>query len=122
MFNIDTYSRQQDAGKLNDFIDILTAGFAGDDSLITNTVLAFRTVVNQQGKNLTINTLEFIMEQILVFLVQKTRSLAEASVAFLITFIKVMPSPLVANHLQTIVSVIFYSLNVAITKFVKKKH
>lgn len=122
MFNIDTYSRQQDAGKLNDFIDILTAGFAGDDSLITNTVLAFRTVVNQQGKNLTINTLEFIMEQILVFLVQKTRSLAEASVAFLITFIKVMPSPLVANHLQTIVSVTFYCLNVAITKFVKKKH
>uniref|UniRef100_A0A0K8U887 RRP12-like protein n=2 Tax=Bactrocera latifrons TaxID=174628 RepID=A0A0K8U887_BACLA len=92
----------QEAGKLNDFVDILTAGFAGDESLITNTILAFRTVIQQQGKHLTINTLEFIMEQILVFLVQKTRSLAEASVAFLITFIKVMPSPLVANHLQTI--------------------
>ncbi|XP_004527369.1 RRP12-like protein [Ceratitis capitata] len=92
----------QEAGRLNDFVDILTAGFAGDESLITNTILAFRTVLQQQGKNLTITTLEFIMEQILVFLVQKTRSLAEASVAFLITFIKVMPSPLVANHLQTI--------------------
>lgn len=101
---------------MNDFVDILTAGFAGDESLITNTILAFRTVVQQQGKNLTINTLEFIMEQILVFLVQKTRSLAEASVAFLITFIKVMPSPLVANHLQTIVS-IFYGLSDAVTKF-----
>ncbi|XP_053948868.1 RRP12-like protein [Anastrepha ludens] len=92
----------QEAGKLNDFVDILTAGFAGDDSLITNTILAFRTVVQQQGKNLTITTLEFIMEQILVFLVQKARTQAEAAVAFLITFIKVMPSPLVANHLQTI--------------------
>lgn len=101
---------------MNDFVDILTAGFAGDESLITNTILAFRTVVQQQGKNLTINTLEFIMEQILVFLVQKTRSLAEASVAFLITFIKVMPSPLVANHLQTIVS-IFNVLSDAVTKF-----
>ncbi|XP_017466364.1 PREDICTED: RRP12-like protein [Rhagoletis zephyria] len=92
----------QEAGKLNDFVDILTAGFAGDDSLITNTILAFRAVVQNQGKNLTITTLEFIMEQILVFLVQKARSEAEAAVAFLITFIKVMPSPFVANHLDTI--------------------
>ncbi|XP_067641369.1 RRP12-like protein [Eurosta solidaginis] len=92
----------QEAGKLNDFIDILTVGFAGDESLITNTILAFRAVVQQQGKNLTITTLEFIMEQILVFLVQKVRGQAEAAVAFLITFIKIMPSPLVANHLETI--------------------
>ncbi|KNC26487.1 RRP12-like protein [Lucilia cuprina] len=92
----------QEAEKLNDFVDILTAGFAGDESLITNTILAFRTVVQSQGKNLTVSTLEFIMEQIAVFLVQKSRSQAEASVAFLITFIKVMPAPLVANHLETI--------------------
>lgn len=45
------------------------------------------------------------MEQIAVFLVQKSRTQAEASVAFLITFIKVMPAPLVANHLETIVSI-----------------
>lgn len=71
---------------------------------ITNTILAFRTVVQSQGKNLTVSTLEFIMEQIAVFLVQKSRGQAEASVAFLITFIKVMPAPLVANHLETMVS------------------
>ncbi|XP_075158703.1 RRP12-like protein [Haematobia irritans] len=91
----------QEAEKVNDFVDILTAGFAGDESLITNTILAFRTVLQCQGKNLTVSTLEFIMEQIAVFLVQKSRSQAEASVAFLITFIKVMPIPLVANHLET---------------------
>ncbi|XP_005182344.2 RRP12-like protein [Musca domestica] len=92
----------QEAEKLNDFVDILTAGFAGDESLITNTILAFRTVLATHGKHLTVSTLEFIMEQIAVFLVQKSRSQAEASVAFLITFIKVMPTPLVANHLETI--------------------
>ncbi|XP_013109377.2 RRP12-like protein [Stomoxys calcitrans] len=92
----------QEADKLNDFVDILTAGFTGDESLITNTILAFRTVLQCQGKNLTVSTLEFVMEQIAVFLVQKSRSQAEASVAFLITFIKVMPTPLVANHLETI--------------------
>lgn len=94
----------QEADKLNDFVDILTAGFAGDESLITNTILSFRTVLQCQGKHLTVSTLEFIMEQIAVFLVQKSRSQAEASVAFLITFIKVMPTPLVANHLESIVS------------------
>ena len=93
----------QEAAKLNDFVDILTAGFAGDESLITNTILAFRAVLQHQGKHMTISTLEFIMQQISVFLVQKSRPQAEASVAFLITFIKVMPSPLVANHLETIV-------------------
>ncbi|XP_065366328.1 RRP12-like protein [Calliphora vicina] len=92
----------QEAEKLNDFVDILTAGFAGDEGLITNTILAFRTVVQSQGKYLTVSTLEFIMEQIAVFMVQKSRGQAEASVAFLITFIKVMPAPLVANHLETI--------------------
>ncbi|KAL9880391.1 RRP12-like protein [Glossina fuscipes] len=92
----------QQENKLNDFVDILAVGFTGDESLVTNTILAFRTVLQEQGKNITVNTLEFIMEQVAVFLVQKSRPQAEASVAFLITFIKVMPSPLVANHLETI--------------------
>ncbi|XP_022228398.2 RRP12-like protein isoform X2 [Drosophila obscura] len=92
----------QEAGKINDFMDILTAGFAGDESLITNTVLAFRAVLQQQGQHLTVATLEFILQQVSVFLVQKSRNQSEAAVAFLITFIKVMPIPLVANHLETI--------------------
>lgn len=94
----------QEAGKINDFVDILTAGFTGDESLITNTILAFRAVLQQQGQHLTVSTLEFVLQQVSVFIVQKSRNQAEAAVAFLITFIKVMPIPLVSNHLETIVS------------------
>ncbi|EDW65473.1 RRP12-like protein [Drosophila virilis] len=92
----------QEAGKINEFVDILTAGFTGDESLTTNTILAFRAVLQQQGQHLTVSTLEFVLQQVSVFLVQKSRHQAEAAVAFLITFIKVMPIPLVANHLETI--------------------
>lgn len=96
----------QEAGKINEFVDILTAGFTGDESLTTNTILAFRAVLQQQGQHLTVSTLEFVLQQVSVFLVQKSRHQAEAAVAFLITFIKVMPIPLVANHLETIVSTV----------------
>ncbi|KAH8304102.1 hypothetical protein KR059_000554 [Drosophila kikkawai] len=92
----------QDAGKINDFVDILTAGFTGDESLVTNTILAFRSVIQQQGQHLTVATLEFVLQQVSVFLVQKSRNQSEAAVAFLITYIKVMPIPLVSNHLETI--------------------
>ena len=80
------------------------AGFGGDTVLITNTILTLKAVVSHYTGNLTVNTLQFILEQVLVFLVGKNRSEVEASVAFLIVFIKVLPSPLVANHLTTIVS------------------
>ncbi|KAH8271127.1 hypothetical protein KR018_000867 [Drosophila ironensis] len=92
----------QNAGKINDFVDILTAGFTGDESMITNTILALRAVLQDQGQHLTVATLEFVLQQVSVFLVQKSRNQAEAAVVFLITFIKVMPIPLVANHLETI--------------------
>ncbi|XP_043659100.1 RRP12-like protein [Drosophila teissieri] len=92
----------QDAGKINDFVDILTAGFTGDEALVTNTILAFRAVLQQQGQHLTVATLEFVLQQVSVFIVQKSRNQSEAAVAFLITFIKVMPIALVANHLETI--------------------
>ncbi|KAH8402804.1 hypothetical protein KR222_007551 [Zaprionus bogoriensis] len=91
-----------EAGKINDFVEILTVGFSGDDSLITNTILAFRATLQQQGQHITVGTLEFVLQQVSVFLVQKSRNQAEAAVAFLITYIKVMPTPLVANSLETI--------------------
>lgn len=90
--------------KLNDLVDIMTAGFAADESLITNTIWAFRTLLQIHGKDLTVSTLEFIMEQVLVFLVQKSRSQSMAAVAFIITFIKILPSPLIFKHLETLVS------------------
>lgn len=95
----------QEASKINEFVDIVTAGFTGDESLITNTILTFRAVLQHQGQHLTIATLEFVLQQVSVFLVQKSRNQAEAAVAFLITFIKVMPIPLVSNYLETIVSI-----------------
>lgn len=89
--------------QLNDFVDIMMAGFGGDSVLVTNTILALKSIVGHFTGNLTVATLQFILEQILVFLVGKSRPEVEAAIAFLITFIKVLPSPLVANHLETIV-------------------
>lgn len=62
----------QEANNLNDFVDILTAGFAGDETSITNNI-GFSLRLKIQGKLLTVSTLEFKMEQIAGFLVQKSR-------------------------------------------------
>lgn len=89
--------------KLNDFVDTILAGFGGDSVLISNTILTLKAVVSHFVLNLTVNTLTFILEQVLAFLVGKNRNEVEASIAFLITFIKVLPAQFVALHLQTIV-------------------
>lgn len=47
--------------------------------------------------------MKYILEQISVYIVGKNRKETEAGVSFLITFIKVLPTPLVANHLEVIV-------------------
>lgn len=89
--------------KLNDFVDTILAGFGGDTVLISNTILTLKSVVSHFVLNLTVNTHKFILEQVLAFLVGKNRKEVEASIAFLITFIKVLPAQFVALHLQTIV-------------------
>lgn len=78
-------------------------GFGGDTVLITNTILTITAVVKHFTGNLTVATLQFILEQVLVFLVGKNRQEVEASLAFVTVFVKVLPTPLVANHLTTIV-------------------
>lgn len=98
------FSLQND-DKLNDFIDIVCAGFGGDSVIVSNTILTLKAIVTHFTGRLTVATLQFLLDQILAFLVGKNRSEVEASVIFLITFIKVLPSPLVANHLTSIVSV-----------------
>lgn len=92
--------------KLNDFIDVVCAGFGGDSVLISNTILTLKAIVAHFTGSLTVSTLQFLLDQILAFLVGKNRSEVESAVVFLITFIKVLPAPLVANHLTTIVSLI----------------
>lgn len=101
----------QDADLLNEFVDLIVVGFGGDDTLITNTILALRAVVQHQTGNLTISTLEFILQQIAVFLVGRNRGQSEAAIAFLITFTKVLPSPLIATHLEIVVSLLFTLLS-----------
>ena len=53
---------------------------------------------------LTINTLNFILEQVLVFLTGKQRNETQACLSFLMIFIKILPQPYVLNHLKVIVS------------------
>lgn len=93
----------QKQDQLNEFIDIVITGFGGDTVMITNTILILKSIVTHFTGDLTVNTLQFILEQVLVFLIGNKRNEAEASVAFLIFFIKALPLPLVANHLPTIV-------------------
>lgn len=81
------------------------AGF-GESELSVNTIFALRSVVQHLTGSLTVKTLEVILQEVLVFLTQKIRPEAEAAVVFLITFVKVLPSPLVANHLEPIVSIV----------------
>lgn len=97
--------------KLNDFIDVVCAGFGGDSVLISNTILTLKAIVTHFTGSLTVATLQFLLDQILAFLVGKNRSEVEASVVFLITFIKVLPSPLVANHLTSIVSIFLFDVD-----------
>lgn len=79
------------------------AGFGGESTLITNTIKILRIVVQQFTGALTISTLTFILEQVLAFIVCKSRPESEAAVEFLLVFIRVLPSPYVANHLTEIV-------------------
>lgn len=90
-------------GKLNEFVDTLIAGFGGDSVLISNTILTLKGVVAHFVLNLTVSTLQFVLEQVLAFLVGKNRNEVEASVKFLNTFVRVLPAQFVALHLQTIV-------------------
>lgn len=96
-------SRIQKEDKLNDFIDILMAGFGGDSVLITNTIQILRVIVQRFTGTLKTSTLTYILERILVFLVGRSRPEAEAALNFLMIFTKILPSPFVANHLTEIV-------------------
>lgn len=89
--------------KLNDFVDILMAGFGGDSVLITNTIQTLRVLVQRFTGTLKTSTLSYILERVLVFLVGRSRPEAEAAINFLMIFIKILPSPYVANHLTEIV-------------------
>lgn len=101
IIKIGEISKQND--RLNDFVDTILAGLQGDSVLISNTILTLKAVVSHFALNLTVNTLTYILLQVLAFVVGKSRNEVEASIAFLITFIKVLPAQFVALHLEQIV-------------------
>uniref|UniRef100_A0A182NDX0 Uncharacterized protein n=1 Tax=Anopheles dirus TaxID=7168 RepID=A0A182NDX0_9DIPT len=89
--------------KINDFIDVIIAGFAGDSQLITNTINVLRSVLEKFTGSLSIESLKFMLDQVLTFLIGKTRMEVDASLHFVHVYTKILPIPLVTNYLPLIV-------------------
>ncbi|GAB0088077.1 RRP12-like protein [Sergentomyia squamirostris] len=89
-------------GKLNDLVDSLSAGLAGDQVLITNTILVMKFLFQNYAPSLRVTTIEFVLEQILTYVTGKQRSIVAACIGHLLVFVRVLPVPLVANHLPEI--------------------
>lgn len=92
----------EDANKMNEFVDAVMAGLVGDNQLISNTITALKFIVQEFAEHLTIDTLKFILEQVLEFVVSNQRNEVNASMHFLVIFVKMLPSPFIANHLRII--------------------
>lgn len=93
----------EDADKMNEFVDAVMAGLVGDNQLISNTITALKFIVQEFAEHLTIDTLKFILEQVLEFVVSNQRNEVNSSLHFLVIFVKMLPTPFVANHLRIIV-------------------
>lgn len=94
---------QQKENRLNELVDILMAGFGGDSALVTSTIHVLRIILHKFVGSLTLNTVTFMLEQILAFVVCRSRPEVDASMLFLIVFLKILPASYVANHLPDIV-------------------
>jgi ribosomal RNA-processing protein 12 len=92
-----------DHEKLNDFIDTVMVGMTGNDhQLIANTIFALKFILQEFGEHMTVDTLKFMLDQVLEFLVSNQRNEANASLYFIATFVKLLPVAFVANHLNII--------------------
>lgn len=98
---LDVYCKED---KLSEFVDVLSSGFSVDESLSANTIYALQAVMRTQGKNLSISCLDYLLDQVLMFLTQKSRSLSKAALVYLIVYIKIVPISIVGRHLENIVS------------------
>lgn len=88
--------------KLTEFIDLIIAGLIGDNILVSNTIFALKFVIQEFTENITIESLKFILDQVLEFVVSNQRNEVNASLHFLIIFVKQLPAALTANHLNII--------------------
>jgi ribosomal RNA-processing protein 12 len=97
----------QDNEKLNEFIDVMMVGMTGKDhQLITNTIFALKFILQEFGELTTLESLKFMLDQVLEFLVSNQRNEANASLYFIATFVKLLPVAFVANHLALIIKAI----------------
>uniref|UniRef100_A0A182P6M9 Uncharacterized protein n=1 Tax=Anopheles epiroticus TaxID=199890 RepID=A0A182P6M9_9DIPT len=88
---------------INEFIELIIAGFVGDSQLITNTICVLRAVLEKFTGSLSIDSLKFILDQVLTFMIGKTRMEVDAALHFLHVYTKILPIPLVTNYLPLIV-------------------
>ncbi|XP_058117095.1 RRP12-like protein [Anopheles ziemanni] len=92
-----------DKGKINQFIEYVIAGFAGDSQMICNTIWVLRDILQQFTATLSIDSVKFMLEQVLTFLVGNSRQEVDAALHFLLVYTKILPIPLVTNYLSLIV-------------------
>uniref|UniRef100_W4VRP4 Uncharacterized protein n=1 Tax=Corethrella appendiculata TaxID=1370023 RepID=W4VRP4_9DIPT len=88
--------------KLNEFIDLIIAGFTGDTQMITNTIWVLKNVLQEFNGSFNVDTLKYILEQVLVFTIGNNRQEVDAGVNFILTYTKILPSAFVSNYLPLI--------------------
>lgn len=95
----------QNANKLNDLAELVLAGLdaEADDTLVSNTIQVLHAILQNYTEQLTLTTLNAILEQILAQLITGSRQKVKPSIAFVLVFIKILPASYVANHLPNIV-------------------
>lgn len=71
--------------------------------MITNTIWVLRGILQQFTGSLSIDSLKFMLEQVLTFLIGNTRMEVDAALNFLLLYIRSLPIPLVSNYLSLIV-------------------
>ncbi|KAG5671610.1 hypothetical protein PVAND_001803 [Polypedilum vanderplanki] len=97
----------QENEKLNDFIDNVMVGLIGKDhQLISNTIFSLKFILQEFAENMSLDTIKFMLDQVLEFTVSNQRNEANSSLYFLATFTKLLPPPFVATHLGIIMKAI----------------
>lgn len=92
--------------KINEFVDLIIAGFTGDSILIANTIWVLKNVLQTFTGNLTVDTLRFMLEQVGTFVIGNNRTEVEAALNFVLLYVKILPVPLVTNYLPLITKAI----------------
>lgn len=95
----------QNANKINELAELVMAGLdaEADDTLVSNTIQVLHALLQNYTEQLTLTTLNAILEQVLAQLITGSRQKVKPAIAFMLVFIKILPASYVANHLPTII-------------------